>query len=76
MLGTDYPQDALPPDDARGLLADIAGELRAADITFGNLEGVLMDGGEPVKKCQDPSVCYLFRSPTRYAQTLKRPAST
>ena len=26
-----------------------------------------MDGGEPIKTCKDPSVCYLFRSPTRYA---------
>ena len=27
-----------------------------------------MDGGEPAKKCSNPSACYLFRSPTRYAQ--------
>jgi hypothetical protein len=71
MLGTDFPQDTLPPDDGRGILAGVAVELAAADVTFGNLEGVLMDGGEPVKKCQDPSVCYLFRSPSRYARTLK-----
>jgi hypothetical protein len=70
MLGTDFPEDTLPPDDARGLLAAVAPTLRAADIAFGNVEGVLMDGGEPVKKCQDPSVCYLFRSPARYALTL------
>ena len=71
MLGTDFPQDVLPENDGRGLLADVARALQAADITFGNLEGVLMDGGEPVKKCQDPSVCYLFRSPARYAFTLR-----
>jgi hypothetical protein len=70
MLGTDFPEDTLPPDDGRGLLAAVAPELRSADLTFGNLEGVLMDGGEPVKKCQNASVCFLFRSPTRYARTL------
>jgi poly-gamma-glutamate capsule biosynthesis protein CapA/YwtB (metallophosphatase superfamily) len=71
MLGTDFPKDTLPVDDGRGLLAEVAPMLRVADIAFGNLEGVLMDGGEPVKKCQDPKVCFLFRSPARYAQTLK-----
>ncbi len=30
-----------------------------------------MDGGEPVKKCSNPQACYLFRSPTRYAQLYK-----
>lgn len=70
MLGSDFPENTLPPDDARGLLAGVAPTLRDADLTFGNVEGVLMDGGEPVKKCEDPSVCYLFRSPARYAFTL------
>lgn len=42
--------------------------MSAADIAFGNLEGVLADGGEPGKKCSNPSACYLFRSPTRYAE--------
>jgi hypothetical protein len=70
MLGTDFPIDRLPPDDGRGQLADAAPILRRADIAFGNVEGVLMDGGEPVKVCKDPSACYLFRSPAHYAQTL------
>lgn len=70
MLGTDYPKNTLADDDGRSLLAEVTPALAAADIAFGNLEGVLMDGGEPVKRCQDPSVCYLFRSPTRYARLL------
>lgn len=69
MLGSDYPDDRLPPDDGRGVLAAARALLRAADVAFGNLEGVLMDGGEPVKRCQDPASCYLFRSPARYART-------
>ncbi len=67
MIGTDYPQNHLPDDDGIGFLADAAPYLAAADLTFGNLEGVLVNGGEPGKKCSNPSACYLFRSPTRYA---------
>ena len=71
MLGTDFPQNHLPDDDGVGFLADVTDALSATDITFGNLEGVLMDGGEPAKKCSNPKACYLFRSPTRYAEYLK-----
>ena len=70
MLGTDYPSPRLPGDDGVSLLAEIAPIVSAADVGFGNLEGVLLDGGEPVKECSDPAACYLFRSPTRYAKTL------
>jgi hypothetical protein len=68
MIGTDYPQNHLPDDDGVGFLADVAPILSAADIAFGNHEGVLVDDGEPGKKCSNPSACYLFRSPSRYAQ--------
>jgi len=55
MLGTDYPSDRLPPDDHPGILAGVAQLLDDADITFGNLEGVMMDGGQPFKRCADPA---------------------
>jgi hypothetical protein len=71
MIGTDYPQNHLPDDDGVSFLADVAPILSAADIAFGNLEGVLIDGGEPAKKCSNPAACYLFRSPTRYADHYK-----
>jgi hypothetical protein len=67
MIGTDFPENHLPDDDGIGFLAGVAPWLWSADIAFGNLEGVLVDGGEPGKKCSNPSACYLFRSPTRYA---------
>lgn len=67
MLGTDYPRNHLPDDDGISFLADVAPIISSADIAFGNLEGVLVDGGEPGKKCSNPAACYLFRSPTRYA---------
>ena len=68
MIGTDYPENHLPDDDGVSFLADVTPIIGAADIAFGNLEGVLIDGGEARKKCSNPSACYLFRSPTRYAQ--------
>ena len=71
MIGTDYPKNHLPDDDGVGFLAEVTPYLEAADITIGNLEGVLMDGGEPAKKCSNPNACYLFRSPTRYAEHYK-----
>ena len=71
MLGTDYPQNHLPDDDGVGFLADVSAVISAADIAFGNLEGVLVDGGEPGKKCSNPKACYLFRSPPRYAEHFK-----
>jgi len=72
MLGTDYPENHLPDDDGIGFLRFVAPELRQADVAFGNLEGVLLDGGEPEKTCKNPKACYLFRSPERYAKLLKK----
>ena len=53
---------------ASSFLQAVTPWLSSPDITFGNLEGVLLDGGEPAKVCKNLSVCYLFRSPTRYVQ--------
>lgn len=71
MLGTDFPDNRLPDDDGLSFLDGVVDILSEADVVFGNLEGVLMDGGEPFKVCNNPSLCYLFRTPTRYAQILK-----
>jgi len=70
MMGTDFPENILPDDDGVGFLSAVTPILSAPDVTFGNLEGVLQDGGEPVKQCKDPRICFLFRTPTRYAQYL------
>ena len=70
MLGTNFPKNILPDDDGVSFLEHVTPVLNKADIAFGNLEGVLMDGGEPVKECKNPDACYLFRSPTRYAKLL------
>jgi hypothetical protein len=71
MLGTDFPENHLPDDDGVSFLQHVTPALQAADITFGNLEGVLMDGGEPAKQCSNPKSCYMFRSPERYADLLR-----
>ncbi len=72
MMGTDFPENILPDDDGVGFLEAVTPLLSTADVTFGNFEGVLMDGGEPVKQCKNPKICFLFRTPTRYAAYLQR----
>lgn len=72
MLGTNFPNAGyLPPNDGKDMLAAVKDILQTGDITFGNLEGVLLTGDGPVKKCSDPSVCYAFKSPDHYANYLK-----
>jgi poly-gamma-glutamate capsule biosynthesis protein CapA/YwtB (metallophosphatase superfamily) len=68
MIGTDFPRNHLPDDDGVSFFSAVTPFLSAADIAVGNLEGTLIDGGEPAKKCKNLNACYLFRSPTRYAQ--------
>jgi hypothetical protein len=70
MMGTNYPEDRLPPDDGDFLMRQVADVLRNADVTFGNLEGTLLDEGGTPKKCSNPKVCYAFRSPVRYVNNL------
>ena len=72
MMGTTYPEDGhyLTRDDGATLFADTDSILRSADIAAGNLEGSLFDGKGTVKKCSDPSICFAFKMPTRYARHL------
>jgi hypothetical protein len=71
MMGSNYPDSGgLPPQDGLLLMKDVEPILRNADVTIGNLEGVLLDQGGIAKTCRDPKVCYVFRSPERYVQNL------
>lgn len=72
MLGTNFPDNRLAPNDGASLLESMTPILKKADITFGNLEGVLIEGGEAAKKCKNVSSCYVFRSPPHYAKYLKK----
>jgi hypothetical protein len=72
-LGRSWPEDdpALPPENAASMFGRVDHWLRAADITFGNLETVLADSGESTKCRQGSRNCYAFRAPTAYARTLR-----
>jgi hypothetical protein len=71
MLGTNYPDNSyLPVNDGRNLLMPLHDMLQSATVTFGNLEGVLLDGEGTVKRCRNPDLCYAFRSPERYVYNL------
>lgn len=72
MLGTNFPSDSyLPPNDGKDMLTPVKNILQDATVTFGNLEGVLLTGKGDVKKCQNPSVCYAFKSPDYYIDYIK-----
>ena len=72
MMGTNFPDPKyLPPHGGKHLLDSVAPYLKDSDLTFGNLEGVILDEGGTPKYCKNPDVCYLFRSPTSYVHHLK-----
>ncbi len=69
MLGTNYPSaNYLPANGGKDLLKDVQNTLWNADVTFGNLEGTILDSGGKVKRCSNPDLCYAFRSPESYVQ--------
>ncbi|MDR1848570.1 MAG: CapA family protein [Zoogloeaceae bacterium] len=72
MMGLNYPNATpiLPPQDGALTFESVGDTLRSADITIGNLEGVLLDSGGTAKSCANPNVCYVFRMPERYAKHL------
>lgn len=72
MMGTDYPSTrSLPPHDGKKIFEGVAAHLTNADLTFGNLEGVIGNGGR-AKSCNDPKYCYTFRMPAHYTNHLTK----
>ncbi|TRX52449.1 CapA family protein [Fulvivirga sp. M361] len=72
MMGTNFPDESyLPPNQGRDLLEEVDSVLSNADVTFGNLEGVILDDGGNAKYCKNPKICYIFRSPEYMVQNLK-----
>ncbi|MCB9780434.1 MAG: CapA family protein [Alphaproteobacteria bacterium] len=73
MIGTDFPSGQLPPDNGAGAFGDVVALLQDADLTFGNLEGPICDGGATSKCGADakPGSCYAFRQPAAYAAHYK-----
>ncbi|MGC4043931.1 MAG: CapA family protein [Armatimonas sp.] len=69
MLGSTYPDSRdMPPGDGKNLLTAVAPILRTGDVTFGNLEGPLTEGGVTGKSGKNS---YAFRCPPRYGKYLK-----
>ena len=68
MMGTTFPSIMLPENDGRDLFQDAKSMLRRADLTVGNLEGAICDGGQSTKGNGPNS--YSFRTPTSYAHLL------
>ena len=69
MMGTTYPSQMLPQNEGKDLFRDAAAILRRADLTLGNLEGTLCNGGRSTKGSGPNS--YSFRTPTSFAPRLK-----
>ena len=71
MMGTNFPNTSyLPPNGGANLFSEVDTVLKNADVTFGNLEGVLLDEGGKQKYCKNPKICYLFRTPDNYVKHL------
>lgn len=70
MLGSDFPENRLPPNQGAGLLDAAASSLQWADIAIGNHEGTLTSGG--VSSKQGCTRCYAFRTPPSFAHLLRQ----
>lgn len=69
MLGSNYPSpNLLPRNGGKDILLEVAPVLKKADITFGNLEGVILSANGTPKQCKNPDYCYVFKSPDSYVQ--------
>ena len=72
MLGSTSINDSfLPPNDGADILKEVTPILSRADITFGNLEGPMLEGGTTTKCSPNSTRCFAFRVPTRYGKLLK-----
>lgn len=69
MMGTTFPSVMLPANDGRDLFRDAKDILTRTDLTVGNLEGAICDGGRSTKGNGPNS--YSFRTPTSYGHLLK-----
>ena len=69
MMGTTFPSIMLPANDGRNLFKDAKEILTRTDLTVGNLEGAICDGGKSTKGNGPNS--YSFRTPTSYGHLLK-----
>jgi len=69
MMGSDYPEKKLPPHKGSKLFTNLSSTLMNADLTLGNLEGTLLEGGVSTKEVKKGR-CYAFRTPPEWAGNL------
>ena len=78
MMGSDWPLPILDPRvTPEGAAADVVGPdiaalITGADIAFGNHEGTIHNSEVGAKACQNPRVCFTFRSPVFHAAYLAK----
>ena len=71
MMGSNFPSPNYLPKEGVELLSPLHEFLQMADVTFGNLEGTILNDGGTVKSCSDPSKCYAFRQPEYFVPQFK-----
>ncbi|MGB0933886.1 MAG: CapA family protein [Lishizhenia sp.] len=71
MMGTNFPSERYLPPKEVNLLQPVEAILQNADVTFGNLEGTILNEGGELKKCSDSSKCYAFRQPEYLIEDIK-----
>lgn len=71
MMGTLFPEVKLPPDSGRHIFDGVRDLLTSADMTAGNLEGVLADSGRSRKDVTKENA-YAFLMPTFLGRELVR----
>lgn len=69
MMATTYPDPRLPANQGKDIFKDVTAVLSDADVTMGNLEGVLLEGGTCTKQLVKGR-SYAFRTPPDYCQRL------
>ncbi|MEO0288365.1 MAG: CapA family protein [candidate division WOR-3 bacterium] len=70
MVGTVYPSLSLPEGDGFYLFQEAESIIKKGDIRIGNLESALSDSGS-LRKNVVEGKSYAFRTPEKYAKTLK-----
>lgn len=65
MLGSEYPEGFMPPDDGRNLLSEVAPVFKASEINFANLEGIVSDRKLEPRDCGASTRCFRFRMPSK-----------
>ena len=82
MMGSDWPQPGMDPritptaDPVDVLGPEIVQRFRTSDVVFGNFEGTIHTRSDNAKRCGNPSICFVFRSPPFHAAYLKRAGFT